>query len=259
MKKIIIILTLAITAKCGYGQEAEENLKNFRFGLKAIPSLNWYKPDDKKSFASAGVRGKFSYGLITEFRLTNVASISTGLQVEHDGGRLEFKDSVAYIISNEEIIEIKDTAGKKFDVLLLKERKYNAQYLTIPFSIKMKTKEIGYLTYFGMFGINTSFRLKTRVDDETVSFTTGQASDQTDLDNTKDMQLFKMALNVGIGAEYNISGTTSLVASINYLNGFTNVLKGDSRYLHDIDNAQVSKLKQKATSNGIGLTIGVLF
>lgn len=258
MKKILT-LCLIMIVKLGFAQDTEEKLKNFRFGLKAIPSLNWYKPDDKKSFASGGVTGKFGYGLVTEFRLTNVASISTGLQVDYDGGKIEFKDSVGYVISNEEIIALKDTTKRKYDFLALQERKYNAQYLTIPFCIKMKTKEIGYLTYFGMFGVNTSFRLKTRVDDKTKSYTTNQNSNQTDLENTKDMNLFRMALNVGIGAEYNISGTTSLLFGLNYLNGFTNVVKNESRYLFAVQEGKLSQLKQKFKSNSIGLTVGVLF
>ena len=48
----------------------------------------------------------------------------------------------------------------------LKSRTYKNNYVTIPVGIKMKTKEIGYMTYFGEFGLNLAFRTGTKIADD---------------------------------------------------------------------------------------------
>lgn len=254
--KLFTFAFFLFSCKTGFSQE-ENNLKNFRFGLKATPTISWYKPDDKKKLNGAGARFKFGYGLITEFRLSNVAVFATGLQVDYDGGRLSFIDSAYYFFAQDEIISVKDTAGRNAEQYRLISREYNVTYVTLPLTLKMKTKEIGMLTYFGQFGLNTSFRVKARVNDELVSEAKNTA-DQSDLNMGDDMNLFKFALNVGAGAEYNLSGSTSIVFGLNYLNGFSNVLKNESRYLQKGKKDQTA-FKQKATSNGIVITVGILF
>lgn len=268
MKKIITLLLVAFTAKASFAQDDE--IKNFRFGLRATPSINWYKPDDKKKFASDGARAKFGYGLITEFRLSKIISVSTGIGFDYDGGKIDFLNDTAtyYYVKNNEFVEIadafSDTSGT-VGVYQLKSRTYNANYVTIPLTLKMKTKEIGMLTYYGMFGVNASFRTKARVTDSYVAkYTpTNSSYDGTDMENTNDMNLFKFALNIGGGAEYNLSGSTSLVFGLNFYNGFSNVLKKNSRYLQDVfpgtTYASKTELKQKAKSNAIALTVGILF
>lgn len=273
MKKILTLLFVAFTAKAVVAQDAE---RSFRFGLRATPSVNWYKPDDQKKFKSDGLRLKFGYGLMTEIRLTKVVSIATGIGFDYDGGKLDFLNDTAtgYYVRNDEFVEIEeierlvnDTSAdiSKIGTYYLKQRTYNTNYITIPLTLKMKTKEIGMLTYYGQFGVNASFRTKSRVEDEFTSVYTPPSSSYagTQMENTDDMNLFKFALNVGGGAEYNLSGTTSVVFGINYYGGFSNVLKKNSRYLQDISTAEnLAKfvpLKQKATANAVALTVGILF
>jgi hypothetical protein len=271
MKKILSLLLLVLCAKVNWAQDAggENELKNFRFGLRATPSLNWYKPDDKKKFESAGIRPKFGYGLITEFRLSKVVSLATGVGFDYDGGKLKMliDTNAVYYVKDNEFIETEDP-GKTYEdtsgtvgIFYLSERSYNTNYITIPLTLKMKTKEIGMLTYYGMFGINASFRVKSRVDDKyRVIYAPARSTyDGSDMENTNDMNLFKFALNIGGGAEYNLSGSTSVVFGLNYFGGFSNVLKKESRYLQDATQTTNKPLIQKATGNAIALTVGILF
>lgn len=255
MKKILALAFLFLAAKLVSAQDAADS-KSFRFGLKMTPSIDWYNPDDKKKFENGGAVLKFGYGLVTEFRLSNIVSFATGLQVDYSGGKLNFKDTANYYFSNDAIITYKDTTGASYDKFRLKERKYDVTYITIPLTLKMKTTEIGYFTYFGQFGVNCSFKLKARADDKAESTTTSQSADQSQLDITDDMNFFKFALNVGGGAEYNLSGSTSILFGVNYFNGFSNVLKKESKYLF---NSKSIALKQIANSNGIVLNVGILF
>lgn len=243
MKKIILFSFASLIATAAI---AQDDFKKFRFGLKGAPNISWFKPD-MKDFKSRGATLKFSYGLTTEFGLTKNYSFVTGLEVTTVGGKLSFPDSTYYYADNK-----MDTANLFF----LKERQYSMQYIDLPVMLKMKTNEIGYLTYFGQFGFNTSFRTKGVADDKGKFFLAGGDSDRPDIKINDDTGLFRIALNVGAGAEYNIAGNTSMFFGLNYSNGFTNVLKKKSKNLLNKDG---TVLEQKAVSKFVALTVGVLF
>lgn len=263
-KKLILLFASIILTKSVSAQDSD---KKFRFGLKLTPSLNWYKPDNKKKFESAGVAAKTGYGLVTEFKLTNVAFFSTGLQVDYDGGKITFKDtSVYYLNSDEALVELEkvDTSIQKLKYLL-KERKYRTSYITIPLQLRLKTKEIGAMTYFGEFGFLTSIRLKARANDNVNQANSGTGNgvnptnvEITDLNISDDMSPIKLALNIGFGAEMNLSGSTSVFGGLSYTQGFTNVAKTDSKYIATKLGGK-TPIEQKFFGKYITLTIGVLF
>lgn len=270
-KALFLFLSLTIVGKYAIAQDGGENdLKNFRFGLKATGMITWFKPDDKKKYQSDGTTAKGSYGLITEFRLNKVASFCTGVQVDYDGGKLSFKnlasDTNFYFLSkDDEFLERADsTSGTS--KYRLNSRVYRSTYLTLPVSLKLKTPAIGAMTYYGQFGVNVSFCLKSRVTDEVNAVSGGRfnegiggSSTQTDILNTSDMNLFKFSLMIGGGAEWNLAGSTSLVFGLHWYNGFSNVLKADSKYVFRTEYNGYEATKQNAKASAVALTIGVLF
>lgn len=268
MKKVLL-LTLALTfgGKYVFAQDGGENdIKNFRFGLKTAGMLTWYKPDDKKKYTSGGTSAKGAYGLMLEFRLNKVASIATGFQVDYFGGKMNMLDSNYYFLSKDSEILEKSDSTNLTNRLYLNNREYRATYVTLPFTLKLKTPEIGALTYYGQFGINASVRMKCRVNDEVYStswsnnkIVNGLKSSQQDLINSTDMNLFMFSLNVGGGAEWNLAGSTSLVFGLNWYNGFSNVMKADSKYLIRTPFNGSTPTKQNAKASAIALTVGVLF
>jgi hypothetical protein len=86
-----------------------------------------------------------------------------------------------------------------------------------------------------------------------------------------DLIPLNIGLNAGIGAEYNLSGSTSIFLSINYMRGFINQYQKNSDIMVDkmkdninntnnIGNAEEPiRSKQSAFSDGIQINIGVLF
>jgi hypothetical protein len=263
MKKILIValaLLFANVANMNTAQAQENDLKNFRFGLKLAPSINWMKPDNEKKFSSEGATLGFGWGMMMEFRLSDVASIYMGLQVDYDKGHLNFLDTTVYYlnVNDEVLVEPADmvlgnTANR------LNSREYSTNYVTLPFGIKMKTKEIGYLTYFGQFGLNTSIKTKSKATDN-VTDILGQTSTLEDIDISDDMQLFRFQISIGGGAEWNLSGSTSLLFGINYNLGFSNVIKKTSKYNFEYDNsANENLIEQNASAHNVALTVGILF
>lgn len=279
IKTVLTITILILTANIVAGQSSDNELKNFRFGLKVTPSVNWYKPEGK-IIAANGAVIKFGGGLVMEFQLAKVISIQTGVQVDLNGGKLKYNNgdmltsvnsnSVSYLYSISDEIILSDntpfsaTSHEKYQ---LNSRTYNISYITIPLTIKMKTKEIGMFTYYGQFGINNSIRWKATADDEVQKITganLGTSDSKKNIEVTKDVSLYTASLNMGLGAEMNLSGTTALTFGLNYLLGFTNTLKNNSDYLtrrvNDANGAtKISKMPQEIKSNSIVLTIGILF
>jgi hypothetical protein len=240
MKKLTFLIAFTIFITQGFAQD----FKKFRFGLKGAPNLSWFKAD-ATGLSNKGVKPRFSYGLITEFALSDNYSFATGIEVSALGGALNFGDSVFYLTSN---------AGGITE-FYLNERHYNFQFVEIPLTLKLKTNEIGYMRYFGQFGVNAGFRTRARAEDQG-TYSGGYEANLPDRDISKDIQLPRLALNVGAGVEYNLVGNTALVVSANYNKGFTNALKKNSNELRSKNG---EALAQRALANYVALTVGIIF
>ena len=87
------------------------------------------------------------------------------------------------------------------------------------------------------------------------------------MDVNKDVNAIRTALQVGAGAEYNISGDTYILAGIVWNNGLTNIFNNEAVKANDdgtprliSDGSSLSfDEKFEAINNYIGLTIGVIF
>ncbi|MBA3706757.1 MAG: PorT family protein [Bacteroidetes bacterium] len=288
MKKLLTITAIVLMANASFAQEnesknQENELKNFRFGLKVTPSVNWYKPEGKiMSGNGAGV--KFGGGLILEFRLAKVISIQTGAQIDLDGGKIKYNNggpnnpgsnTISYYYNNadDKIAKygsVDPTASNGYTHYQLNERIFKTTYITIPLSLKMKTKEIGVLTYYGQIGVNNSIRWKASADDKVTVIndatnTLGATESKSKVDITKDVNVYTGSLNFGLGTELNISGSTSFTFGLNYNLGFTNVVKSESGYIQKRTNDPVSPsyslhpMPQEIKTNAVILTVGILF
>jgi hypothetical protein len=122
--------------------------------------------------------------------------------------------------------------------------------------IKMHTNEIGYMTYFGQFGLISSIKTKALANDAIMSPITKTQSNKENLDINNDVSLFRFQLSIGGGAEYNLSGSTSLVFGVNYNLGFSNVLRKNSRHIVDMSGTAI---RQNASAHNIALSVGILF
>ena len=146
-----------------------------------------------------------------ERKLSNSIQLRTGFFLSRERGNLSFNDSVFYQLNtNDEFEEITNTlSDTAFSQYLLSERNYTFQYITIPLSFKMHTKEIGYFVYFLDFGLQAQIKTKAQSDDKVFLQTTGGSNNElnlSDLSQNDDTQPFKLSLTVGGGAEYNIYG-----------------------------------------------------
>ena len=239
MKKIFIICFIILAANTGFSQ------KSFRLGLNFAPSYSWLKPDVKDAdgkdvYTTKGTGAKFgfSYGLAGEFAFGDNYSFATGLLLTTNGGGLKYGDSISI-----------DTSSTLHEVTTI--RKHNLQYVEIPLTLKLKTNEIGYITYYGNFGFKTAFLVRARADDESEGKSLTSPNIREDIDIRDEINFLRTSLVIGAGLEYSLGGNTSFIVGITYDKGFSNIFKKDKESIEGI--------KAKAKSNYVALNLGVLF
>ncbi|MCH9022156.1 MAG: outer membrane beta-barrel protein [Planctomycetes bacterium] len=197
-----------------------------------LSPLTWLKPDDKETEKN-GTGFGFGYGLMFDFRFGDNYSLSTGLNLVGTTAKLDYlnTDSLGIVFTyGTGSKEKKDTIFGPFT------NTYRINYFELPIHLLLKTNEIGYLTYFGQFGLATQFKTKARVD--------ASVNDIVDEEVGEEIKLINMALSIGAGFEYSLGGNTKLIVALVYTNGFTDVLK----------NAD-----QTANSKSFGLKLGIMF
>ena len=248
MKKLsIILITIAFSLPLILKAQEDADFKPFSFGLKAVPSVSFIKPESK-DFKNASASVNFGYGLMAEFNFAPNYGLLTGIEINDNSGNIDY-------LTNSSVYYFPEEDTNRF---YLTSRKYAVKYLNIPFLLKLKTNEIGVLKYYGQFGVDAGFRLKARAKDEG-AYRNTSPSTKTDVIVDDDINLIRLALNVGAGVEWNLSGSTSLVIGMNYNNGFTNFLKKESKYLYLDKVTESVRLSQNAYNSYVALTVGILF
>lgn len=228
MKKLITVFFLTVyISTIAFAEEPAG--KKFHFGLKGAPGLFWIKPENSKEIANNGSKFGFSYGLILEFGITDNYSFATGIDVAGMAAKYTRTVDSTSTITNQ----------FKYDTKL--------NYVQIPLTLKMKTKNINGIKYFGQFGLNAGFNYKAVSDytKTTTGLPAGAQSKDYNEEDIKDITLpLRLALVVGGGVEYNLSGATSILFAAHYDNGFLSINKKD---------------EGKLFSKGVVATVGILF
>jgi hypothetical protein len=225
MKKALLIFALATVTSAAFAQSSSSK---FHFGVKAQPALGWFRIDapDNVNLKSDGLPFGFGYGLITDFGFTDHYSFSTGLEVAYRGGKTKFSYS--------------DLSGNT----IVEQKKYSLQFIELPITLKLRTKEIGYMTYYFQVGVAPGYAIRTRAEVRRNDVVIANNADVG-----SDINEFNLSMIIGAGAEYNISGTTSLLFGLTFNNGFLDIL----------DDSAFGNSKVKGNSNYLALTVGIMF
>ena len=245
MKKIAFLIpVLLLSISAAFAQPSEitpEGLtKNpkFRMGLSFSGVTSWISPDFKSEFAETdGIRFNIGYGLHTDFGLGTTQNyyFSTGLFVLNTGGSLKYTN--------------------QYDDLTLSQRTidYRFNYLNIPLTMMLRTNEIGYTVYFARVGIDNGFNIKSTYSSSDLL---PDGRTVVDEDNYPDYAtLYRAALHIEGGAEFNLTGTTNMFVSVTWNNGLTNAFSTKAVGIKsDTGTKQI-----KGNTNLIMLNVGVYF
>jgi hypothetical protein len=234
MKKLFVTICLVTAFTAVIAQDESK----FHFGLKAAPSFAWLKTDSD-ILESNGSKFGFTYGLITEFNFADRYALATGVDITYRGGKFKSVETEGAVIGTDTV-----TVTTSTDQSLL------LQYIEIPVTLKLKTNEIGYLTYYLQAGVAPGVNIRARGDFSSAIQTkyangtiVNSNVEDDDVDVKDDINNVNLSMIIGGGVEYTLSGSTVLLAGIQFNNGFMDVLDGD----------------EKANSNYLAITLGVLF
>ena len=222
MKRTFIGLLLLFFTGSAFAQDSSSPYYGFRLGLTAHPTIGWVKPDIGKS---NGVSLGFSYGLIGDFNFTQNYSFATGLSITTINGK------------STEIVTQNNFDGPDTQTEL--SLKYKLQYIEVPLTLKLKTVKINEVRYYGQFGLSNGFMIGAKQDLDM----TGAASTK-DVNIKDDIKFYRAGLIIGAGAEFEVSGNTSITTGLTFNNGFT-----------DLTSSKASTVK----NHYLGINFGVFF
>lgn len=264
MKQFVLAAAVALFATSVSAQA----FRKYKISFRTNPNIGWMVPqNNNQEFAGSSLR--FGFGLSTDILFTENYAIGTGLNVEGMGGKL------SYLTRKTEFAGQPEEAA----YIVEKERNFNLRYVEIPLTLKLRTNEIGYLTYWGQFGLGLGVNWRALADEtdnyirvfqeDTGNWVTTDKADFNDeaIDVSDEINILRASLIIGAGVEYNLSGTTSMVVGLTFNNGFTNVFNRNATGVERqpendqplIGSGGPSEFRLKSTNNTIGLTLGLLF
>ncbi|MFK7787583.1 MAG: outer membrane beta-barrel protein [Crocinitomicaceae bacterium] len=228
MKKTLLAFAILGLSTSVMAQEAAD--KNVQAGLVVAIGPN-FQNMGTKIVASDGAGLDLTIGMNANWAFNENLGFNTG--VEFDFSKVKYKTSASeeiyYWYNDSEILQQEDVAdAANPELYKLSTRAQRGTYLTIPTMLLFRTNFIGYFRYFGKFGLRNSFLLTSKIDDTGVNYDNDIPGDPVEIagDNLNmrasgDMFFFKSAVGLAGGAEWNFSGSTSLVAELGFYYGFT--------------------------------------
>ncbi len=256
MKKIFsFILIISISAST-FAQD-----KKLRAGLVTGMTVNWLKIQTTKVERN-GVGSGFTIGMVADYNINNNIAFSTGVQFDLESFRLTYGNpnnsdlgQVFYGYNDTEIYKYEDglingySDSAAFELL---SRKFRGKYVTFPIFLKFQTNMIGSFSYYGKFGLRTSFLAGVRMDDEGYdakykisadgsNSTFERSSNTTEISNLnmkpdivkKGLSLARLGIGVYGGSQWNFTGNTFLFAELGFIYGITPIVYRKSEHLVD--------------------------
>lgn len=218
------------------GTSLKPDFKTARFGFRVSPNYNWVKIMEGRMSNNGGALG-FSYGVMGDFNIGGNPSywLSTELIVTSLPGKIMALDT----LYNTSALP----SGAPFTDV---EFDYRLQYIQIPIGLKLKTEEIGNLSYWVQFGVSPALLLQNKVTTSSKEqlYKSGENShspnkksnDPLDFEGVTNnntttgkfidnVSPLRISMVIGAGVEFKISGKTSAIAGLRFDNGFTDMFR----------------------------------
>ncbi len=274
MKKINTLILFCLLTIMSYAQATKTTTNKYRLGFKVSPNISWLASDNS-NMAVGDKSLHFGYGLNFDIFFAENYAIGTGFNINNTGGKYSY---FAQFTGDD--VNASGVAIANMNQVGSISRDLRLQYLQIPLTFKMKTNEIGYLTYWGQFGLGLNMNLKALSNDDvdflsyqdksTLDWVTSNrlSSSESSQDIKNEINIFSSNLIFAAGIEYNLSGNTSLLAGLTFQNGFTDAFKGTGVVKDPSTNAPVfnggvenlpKTFELSGLPNYIELNIGILF
>jgi hypothetical protein len=197
-----------------------------RLSFTGSPSVNWMRTNNPSADQGKSVLG-YDFGLNGDFYFSEDErySLSTGLLITNIGGQISYRGNPNYNFSGSILPDYTKI-------------KYHLRYVEIPLDIKLKTNQFDRNRYWGQFGFSTMINIGAKGDSNEGTLNKSNINDE--------VNLFNLAMNVGVGYDFDLGGNNSFSAGIIFQNGLIDVTT-DNDFT---DNTIINSLK---------LRIGLIF
>ncbi|MFY9150697.1 MAG: porin family protein [Prolixibacteraceae bacterium] len=197
MKRFIISSLLVAFVLVGFGQ------KHIRLSFAGSPSVNWMGTNNSSDESGKLLIG-YDFGLNADvyFSEDERYSLLTGLQISNIGGEITYQPGTDFLFADKQLPT--DTRIK-----------YRLRYVEIPLAIKLKTDQFHRLRYWGQFGLSGMVNIEAKGDTEDSTLKKTNINDE--------LNLFNLAMNVGLGIDYDLGGSNSISTGLVFQNGLTDV------------------------------------
>ena len=197
MKRITLFSIFFILALTSWSQT------RLKLSFTGSPSVNWMRTDNQYADKEKIVLG-YDFGLSGDIFFTENEryAINTGLQILNTGGAISYRTNAPFEFSGATL-----PPSTKI--------RYRLRYVEVPLTIKLKTDQFHRTRYWGQFGMSSMVNIGAN----------GDSSDGTlKKDNIHDeINLFDLAMNVGLGFDFDLGSTNSLSVGLIFHNGLTDV------------------------------------
>lgn len=208
MKRFVVVLLLL--PLLSMAQSEESRPRNFSLGFTASPTFGWLNFSEGQTGKSDGLRTGFSYGVLGDFSFSDNYYFSTAFTVTTINANTKEGSTPAT---------------------------YKLQYLDVPFTLKLKSNFQQERRFYGQFGLSTGIKIGAKQEGGLLIGPNNNADIATDIN------IFRLGLVVGGGAEWNLNRNMNLMTGLSFNNGFTDVF----------DTAD------KAKNSYISLNLGIFF
>ncbi len=197
MKRITLFSIFLILVLTSLGQT------RLKLSFTASPSVNWMNTSNQFAYKERIVPG-YDFGLSGDIFFTENEryAINTGLQILNTGGAISFRTNAPF-----------DFSGATLPPST--RIRYRLRYVEVPLALKLKTDQFHRTRYWGQFGMSSMVNIGAN----------GDSSDGTlKKDNIHDeINLFNLAMNVGLGFDFDFGGSNSLSVGLIFHNGLIDV------------------------------------
>lgn len=196
MKKIVILaLLLFLFTGISYSQDyygSSYSGKKITLGITAAPNYHWLRYGEGTDVKQEGKIG-YSYGLLSDFALTQNYYFSTGFLINNLKSKSNF------------------SARGNQDLPL---RTYHLQYVEVPFAVKLQSTQRYYRSYYGQFGFSAGMKVSGDVEEDGQKTALG-----------RDAKNLRLALQIGGGINWQLDHGLSMMTGLSFNNGFTEILR----------------------------------
>ncbi|PWH86510.1 outer membrane beta-barrel protein [Brumimicrobium oceani] len=238
MKKILTFSLIAGLMFTANAQDAAD--KKVLAGLTFGGAININDPQTNTIDSKVG--GDFIVGMSLDWNFSKNIGLATGIEFDFNRFTTSYNEVLYLDYRDKDILQFKDYNPENVDNnFRVDSRKHKSIYLSLPVMLKFQTNFMGYMRYYGKFGVRNSFLLTTRTNNEGQAFNLeGDPAGVTELEDMKSpgaMSFYKGSIGIAGGAEYNLSGNTVLVAELGYYYGFSEVFQQSGAVFGDDEKA----------------------